>query len=56
MVISNCVSFKHLYLLFRTNFTFNEISVLDLNPDANAAQQRMYDGNPYPFGLDPVSL
>lgn len=36
------------------NFTFNEITVLDLNPDYNAASMRMYDGNPYPFGLDPI--
>ena len=41
---------------FRNNFTFNEITVLDLNPDYNAASMRMYDGNPYPFGLDPVSF
>jgi len=36
------------------NFTFNEITVLNLNPDYNAASMRMYDGNPYPFGLDPI--
>jgi len=36
------------------NFTFDEVSVLNLNPDAHAKEMRMYDGNPYPFGLDPV--
>ena len=38
------------------NFTFDEITVLSLNPDPNppAPQMRSYNGNPYPFGLDPV--
>lgn len=41
-------------LKFSKNFTFDEVSVLNLNPDAHAKEMRMYDGNPYPFGLDPV--
>ena len=45
---------KTFLFLSRNNFTFDEIPVLDLNPDFNAVQHRMYTGNPYPFGLDPV--
>lgn len=38
------------------NFTFNEISVLQLNPDPYppSPKMQMYSGNPYPFGLDPL--
>jgi V-type H+-transporting ATPase subunit a len=39
-----------------TNFTFNEITTLYLNPDAESLnhEPKMYSGSPYVFGLDPV--
>lgn len=36
------------------NFTFDEITILQLNPDPNPPSMQMYNGNPYPFGLDPM--
>lgn len=36
------------------NFTFNEVTSLQLNPDPNPPSMQMYNGNPYPFGLDPI--
>lgn len=36
------------------NFTFEEITMLQLNPDPNPPSMQMYSGNPYPFGLDPM--
>ena len=41
-----------------TTFDFAAISTLTLNPDqtqnATVSPYQMYNGNPYPFGLDPV--
>jgi len=39
-----------------TNFTFDQISSLYLNPDPLSLnhQPKMYSGTPYVFGLDPV--
>ncbi len=38
------------------DFDFERVSALDLNPDFNVTKDKMYTGNPYPFGVDPVSL
>jgi V-type H+-transporting ATPase subunit a len=41
-----------------TDFDFEKITVMDLNPDPKAVAPyvKMYTGTPYPFGLDPVSI
>jgi V-type H+-transporting ATPase subunit a len=35
-------------------FDFEKISVFNLNPDPTVKQDLMFNGNPYPFGLDPI--
>ncbi len=32
-----------------------QVTVFNLNPDSNATSNRMFNGQPYPFGLDPVN-
>ncbi len=45
------------FILFkRKEFEFEKITVLNLNPDFRVQTEQMYNGNPYPFGLDPVNF
>lgn len=36
------------------DFNFMQVTVFNLNPDSNATSNRMFNGQPYPFGLDPA--
>ena len=44
------------YIFFYSNeFDFGKITTFDLNPDPNTQTNKMFSGNPYPFGMDPVN-
>ena len=47
--------FLKLDLFKRKDFDFEHHTVLNLNPDPTVTKDLMFNGNPYPAGIDPVS-